>query len=100
MIIPAQTLRRLKPIDPFVERTIRNGMTFGLSPAGYELLAGSDGAGCPDRSGALAATSPRRQGLMIAHGFTIVDMETPEAAMAAFAKSWRREQAILTALLS
>jgi dCTP deaminase len=37
MIIPAQIIRRTKPITPFFERTILNGMTFGLSPAGYDI---------------------------------------------------------------
>jgi dCTP deaminase len=37
MIIPAQTLRRLKPIEPFCERTQYNGMTYGLGPAGYDV---------------------------------------------------------------
>ena len=37
MIIPAQTLRELRPISPFTERTRHHGMTFGLSPAGYDI---------------------------------------------------------------
>jgi dCTP deaminase len=37
MIIPAQTLRKLKPVEPFCERTQHNGMTYGLGPAGYDV---------------------------------------------------------------
>ena len=37
MILPAQTIRRLKPITPFFERTVVNGMSFGLSHAGYDV---------------------------------------------------------------
>ena len=37
MIIPAQTLRLIRPVEPFHERTVENGMTFGLSPAGYDV---------------------------------------------------------------
>jgi dCTP deaminase len=37
MIIPAQTLRRIKPLTPFCERTQHNGMTYGLGPAGYDV---------------------------------------------------------------
>lgn len=37
MILPAQTIRKIKPVRPFCERTSRNGMTFGLGPAGYDV---------------------------------------------------------------
>jgi dCTP deaminase len=37
MILPAQTIRKLKPIMPFHERTIQYGMSFGLSHAGYDV---------------------------------------------------------------
>ena len=37
MILPAQTIRKLKPILPFHERTVHNGMSFGLSHAGYDV---------------------------------------------------------------
>jgi len=37
MILPAQTIRRIKPILPFVERTVHNGMSYGLSHAGYDV---------------------------------------------------------------
>ena len=37
MILPAQTIRKLKPILPFNERTVHNGMSFGLSHAGYDV---------------------------------------------------------------
>lgn len=37
MILPAQSIRKLKPILPFVERTVHNGMSYGLSHAGYDV---------------------------------------------------------------
>jgi len=37
MILPAQTIRKLKPVTPFCERTKHNGMTYGLGPAGYDV---------------------------------------------------------------
>ncbi|CAB4122617.1 Dcd Deoxycytidine deaminase [uncultured Caudovirales phage] len=37
MILPAQLLRKIKPVDPFVERTLFNGLSFGLSHAGYDV---------------------------------------------------------------
>jgi dCTP deaminase len=37
MILPAQTIRQIKPVSPFSERTVHNGMTFGLGPAGYDV---------------------------------------------------------------
>jgi hypothetical protein len=37
MIIGAKNLRRIKPIFPFIERTVAEGMTFGLGPAGYDV---------------------------------------------------------------
>jgi len=37
MILPAQKIRRLKPVQPFYERTVVNGLSFGLSHAGYDV---------------------------------------------------------------
>lgn len=37
MIASAQTLRKLQPVIPFMERTKAHGMTFGLGPAGYDI---------------------------------------------------------------
>lgn len=37
MIIPAQILRKIKPITPFYEKQIFNGMSYGLSSAGYDI---------------------------------------------------------------
>lgn len=37
MILSAQTLRTLKIVEPFHERTVENGMSFGLSYAGYDI---------------------------------------------------------------
>ena len=37
MILPSQVIRKLKPIIPFNERTVHNGMSYGLSHAGYDV---------------------------------------------------------------
>lgn len=37
MILSANTLRRLKPVEPFIERTVIAGMSAGLSVAGYDV---------------------------------------------------------------
>lgn len=37
MIIPGQTLRKIRPVEPFCERTKFEGMTFGVGPAGYDV---------------------------------------------------------------
>lgn len=37
MILPAQTIRLLKPVEPFCERGVVGGMSFGLSAAGYDI---------------------------------------------------------------
>jgi len=42
MILPAQTIREIKPITPFVERTIERGMSWGLSHAGYDVRIAED----------------------------------------------------------
>lgn len=42
MIASAQTLRKYKPITPFCERTIFEGFTFGLGPAGYDIRIAED----------------------------------------------------------
>ncbi len=40
-IASAQTLERVRPVDPFVARTVKKtrygGLTYGLSPAGYDV---------------------------------------------------------------
>lgn len=36
-VLSAQTIRRLNIITPFCERTVLNGMTFGLSSCGYDV---------------------------------------------------------------
>lgn len=41
-VLPAQTIRRLRPIEPFHERTVLDGMTFGLGPAGYDVRIAED----------------------------------------------------------
>lgn len=42
MIASAQTLRLLKPVDPFVERSVAHGMTYGVGPAGYDVRIAED----------------------------------------------------------
>lgn len=37
MILPAQEIRKFKPVTPFVERSVHNGMSYGLSSAGYDV---------------------------------------------------------------
>lgn len=37
MILTPRMLREIKPVDPFVERSVANGMTYGLGPAGYDV---------------------------------------------------------------
>lgn len=37
MILPAQTIRKLRPVNPFVERAVAYGATYGLGPAGYDV---------------------------------------------------------------
>ena len=37
MILPAQEIRKFKPITPFVERSVHGGMSYGLSSAGYDV---------------------------------------------------------------
>lgn len=36
-VLSDATLREIKPIDPFEERTKAFGMTYGLGPAGYDI---------------------------------------------------------------
>ena len=40
-VASAQTLQRVRPVDPFVARTVQQtgygGLTYGLSPAGYDV---------------------------------------------------------------
>jgi dCTP deaminase len=48
MILPAQEIRRLclQPfppmLNPFHERSVQNGLSFGLSPAGYDIRIDQD----------------------------------------------------------
>lgn len=37
MILSAQTLRKIRPVTPFWERTTFDGFTFGLSACGYDI---------------------------------------------------------------
>lgn len=36
-VLSAQTLRRIRPVEPFCERTTSYGLTFGCGPAGYDV---------------------------------------------------------------
>lgn len=42
MIASGQTLRQLRPLEPFSERTKFNGMTYGVGPAGYDVRIDQD----------------------------------------------------------
>ena len=37
MILPAQEIEAIRPVLPFHSRTVKNGMTYGLSSAGYDV---------------------------------------------------------------
>lgn len=37
MILTSQRLRQIKPVEPFSERAVANGMTYGVGPAGYDV---------------------------------------------------------------
>lgn len=37
MILPGQTIRKLKIFEPFTERGVSNGRSYGLSVAGYDV---------------------------------------------------------------
>jgi dCTP deaminase len=37
MILAGQQIRKIEPLRPFHERTVRNGMSYGLSHAGYDV---------------------------------------------------------------
>lgn len=37
MILSAQSIRKIQPVDPFVERGVIRGRSFGLSVAGYDI---------------------------------------------------------------
>src|SRR5438270_10776166 len=37
MILPAQEIRKLRLVAPFVEQTVAFGATYGLGPAGYDV---------------------------------------------------------------
>jgi dCTP deaminase len=37
MILPAQAIRKIRPVEPFCERSEFGGLTYGLGPAGYDV---------------------------------------------------------------
>ena len=55
MILSAQTIRALKPVEPFCERSIAYGMSYGLGPNGYDIRIAEDLI-IPARSYALASS--------------------------------------------
>lgn len=44
MVLSAATIRRIKPVSPFVERSVFNGKSYGLSIAGYDIRVDLDGS--------------------------------------------------------
>lgn len=42
MILPAQSIRQMQPVTPFVERHPTHGVTGGLGPAGYDIHLDQD----------------------------------------------------------
>jgi len=42
MILSAQSIRRRQMVEPFHERTVAHGMTFGVGPAGYDVRIAED----------------------------------------------------------
>jgi len=61
MILPAQAIRKIKPIEPFVERSVHNGMSYGLSSAGYDVRIAESFWLAPDQRFVLASTMERFQ---------------------------------------
>lgn len=61
MILPAQAIRKIKPITPFVERSVHNGMSYGLSSAGYDVRIAESFWLTPDQRFVLASTMERFQ---------------------------------------
>lgn len=58
MILPAQTIRTLRPISPLIDRTVCRGVTGGLGPAGYDIHLDQDAWLWPGRF-LLASASER-----------------------------------------
>jgi dCTP deaminase len=77
VIASAQTLRRLRPIEPFHERTKRSGMTYGLGPSGYDVRI-AETMVVPPKGLALASTIER------------FNMPTSHLAMVADKSTWAR----------
>jgi dCTP deaminase len=50
VILPAQTLRKLRPVRPFVDsKVVHNGMSYGCSSAGYDIRVDQDFVMWPGR---------------------------------------------------
>jgi dCTP deaminase len=61
MILPAQEIRKFKPVTPFVERSVHNGMSYGLSSAGYDVRIAESFWMTPEQRFVLASTMERFQ---------------------------------------
>lgn len=62
MILSAQSIRHYNLITPFFERTVKDGMSFGLSSCGYDVRIAQDiGLGHMGNRFALASTIERFQ---------------------------------------
>lgn len=59
-VLCAQTVRSLRPVEPLVERSTINGMSYGLSAAGYDIRIDQDRLMWPGRF-TLASTLERFQ---------------------------------------
>jgi len=55
MILSGQTIRKLLLVTPFCERTKLNGLSYGLSPAGYDIRI-DDGIIIPSQGFKLASS--------------------------------------------
>ena len=55
MILSAQTIRALRPVQPFYERMVKHGMSYGLGPNGYDIRI-AEAVTIPPRSYALASS--------------------------------------------
>jgi dCTP deaminase len=57
-VLSCHTLRVIRPVEPFVERTVHNGMSYGVSYAGYDVRIAED-LTLPPGSFSLASTLER-----------------------------------------
>jgi dCTP deaminase len=57
-VLSCHALRVIRPVEPFVERTVHNGMSYGVSYAGYDVRISQD-TFLPPGGFALASTIER-----------------------------------------